>query len=278
MIAEALCDTQIAEHAYADVSAAVQKWPGFGAFAAAMRAFPQTEVFLAGGVLRDYFRTRKCVPKDFDFFLGGVNIDEFVEHLAEHGTLSKGPFGSPRWRPSASSARYADIVPIDRFNNGMWCCKDIVDALNQFDFTANAIALDMRRPRLFDPQNGIRDSVATTMRAVRFDYPEEPISPELPRCARHGPLAAHGLASPGACRVRWAQHIREALVGNATPGAAPPLLPGTAKAGSKPQPQLSLCGQDYSAIRLEGAATRLAPADCQAQNALSETTVLAQNR
>jgi len=185
--ADALPSSQITESAYADVSVAVQKWPGFGAFDAAMRAFPQTEVFLVGGVLRDYFRTRKCTPKDFDFFLGGLGVDNFIERLAVHGELSKGPFGSPRWRPAASSARYADLVPIARFNNGIWRCEDIVDALNQFDFTANAIALDMRRGRLFDPQNGVRDARASTMRAVRFDYPEEPISPESP-LTRHGVL------------------------------------------------------------------------------------------
>jgi tRNA nucleotidyltransferase (CCA-adding enzyme) len=187
MAADTLRSSQIAESAYADVWAAVQEWPGFGAFDAAMRAFPETEVFLAGGVLRDYFRTGKCTPKDFDFFLGGLGVDNFIKHLAVHGELSKGPFGSPRWRPTDASARYADLIPIDRFNNGIWRCEDIVDALNQFDFTANAIALDMRRPRLFDPQNGVRDARATKMRAVRFDYPEEPISPELP-LTRHGVL------------------------------------------------------------------------------------------
>jgi hypothetical protein len=171
---------QIAESAYADISAEVQKWRGFDVFDAAMRAFPQTEVFLAGGVLRDYFRTGRCTPKDFDFFLGGPGVDNFIEDLAVHGALSKGPFGSPRWQPADAGARYADLIPIDRFNNGIWRCEDIVDALNQFDFTANAVALDMRRPRLFNPQNGVRDARAATMRAVRFDYPEEPIAPESP--------------------------------------------------------------------------------------------------
>src|ERR1700730_3229733 len=92
MATDAFLTSQIAESAYADVSAAVRKWPGFGAFGAGMRAFPETEVFLAGGVLRDYFRTGKCAPKDFDFFLGGPRVDNFIEHLARHGALSRGPF------------------------------------------------------------------------------------------------------------------------------------------------------------------------------------------
>jgi len=34
----------------------------------------------------------------------------------------------------------------------------------------------MRLPRVFDPQNGVRDAKLNMMRAVRFDYPDEPIA------------------------------------------------------------------------------------------------------
>ena len=56
-------------------------------------------------------------------------------------------------------------------------CENIVDALNQFDFTGNALAVDVRGDRLFDPQNGLRDMRQRLMRMVRFDYPDEPILP-----------------------------------------------------------------------------------------------------
>jgi hypothetical protein len=63
------------------------------------------------------------------------------------------------------------------FYNGLWRCEDILDVLNQFDFTANAIALDLFSSKILDPQNGIRDLSRNELRAVRFDYPDEPISP-----------------------------------------------------------------------------------------------------
>lgn len=168
---------RLPEDAHVDILAAMQDWSGFRTLDAAMRAYPRTEVFIAGGVMRDYFKTGRCVPKDFDLFLGGQEVDEFLSRLADDGAMSVGPFGSPRWRPSGLGGCHADLVPIDRFNNGLWQCRDVLDALNQFDFTANAIALDMRLPRLFDPQNGVLDARSRTMRAVRFDYPDEPISP-----------------------------------------------------------------------------------------------------
>lgn len=68
-------------------------------------------------------------------------------------------------------------MPIDRFFNGLWRCEDIVDALNQFDFTGNAIAVDLRTGAIFDPQNGRRDMARRILRGVRFDYPDEPIAP-----------------------------------------------------------------------------------------------------
>jgi len=72
------------------------------------------------------------------------------------------------------------VVPITRFFNGLWPCENITDVLNQFDFTANGVALDLRTGQFFDPQNGARDIGKRIMRAVRFDYPDQPIAPGIP--------------------------------------------------------------------------------------------------
>jgi transcriptional regulator with XRE-family HTH domain len=157
----------------------LRAWAGGEALEAVMRECAHVSVYLAGGALRDLLRSENSRPKDFDLFLGGTGVDRFIRHLARRGNLTFGSFGSPRWHPLDSPDRYADLVPISRFNNGLWKCKDIVDALNQFDFTANAIALDLRLPRLFDPQHGIRDLKSRIIRAVRFDYPEEPIAHDV---------------------------------------------------------------------------------------------------
>ena len=138
--------------------------------------FDQAEIYLAGGSLRDLLLGRKTDPKDLDLFLGGCDTDKILTRLAAEGRLIRGPFGTPRWFLSETENVYCDVIPIATFNNGLWPCEDIHDVLNQFDFTANAVAVDLRNGMFFDPQNGRRDLLAGRMRAVRFDYPDEPIS------------------------------------------------------------------------------------------------------
>src|SRR5437588_4002043 len=147
----------------------LEGWAGFSALERAMQIFEGTEVYLAGGMLRDLFIEASWPPKDFDFFLGGADVDPFISLLGEHGSLALGPFGSPRWWPAEEGAQHADVVPIAGFHNGLWKCRDIKDALNQFDFSANAVALDLRSKELFDPQNGRRDAREKIMWAVRLD-------------------------------------------------------------------------------------------------------------
>ena len=53
----------------------------------------------------------------------------------------------------------------------------MVDVLNQFDFTANAIAMDLSNQEFLDPHDGIADIRNRIMRAVRFDFPDTPILP-----------------------------------------------------------------------------------------------------
>jgi transcriptional regulator with XRE-family HTH domain len=161
---------------HAVVRKALRAWSGYETLHAVMQECRGVSVYLVGGALRDLLLPGNRRPKDFDLFLGGSGVEQFIDRLARCGDMTFGPFGSPRWHPSGVSDRYADVVPISRFNNGLWRCDDIVDALNQFDFTANAIALDLRSPRLFDPQNGLRDLRLSIIRAVRFDYPDEPIA------------------------------------------------------------------------------------------------------
>jgi hypothetical protein len=138
--------------------------------------FNELDVYLAGGSLRDLFLERDVGPKDLDFFLGGSGTEEVFTRLAANGTVRYGPFGSPRWFPTRAACAYCDVIPIRAFSNGLWRCDDILDVLNQFDFTGNALALHLRTGVLYDPQNGIRDLRLRVMRAIRFDYPDEPFS------------------------------------------------------------------------------------------------------
>jgi hypothetical protein len=152
-----------------------QAWGGYDALSAAMEKFEDVAFFAAGGVVRDAYLQAPRPPKDFDIFLVGGGVDRVIAHLGRHGRMVNGAFGSPEWSPHAAPDTECDVIPVDRFFNGLWRCRDMVDALNQFDFTGNAVAVNLRTGDVLDPQNGTRDLAERTLRAVRFDYPDEPI-------------------------------------------------------------------------------------------------------
>src|SRR5713101_5027714 len=145
-------------------------WPGYKVCTRIMTRFPTLEVYLAGGAVRDVILGRDVQSKDFDIFLGGDAVEVALEVWGTSGSMELGPFGSPRWFPSPAQSQYCDLIPISRFINGLWRCEDIIDVLNQFDFTGNAVAFDLRSGRFFDPQNGRRDLHRRVLRSVRFDY------------------------------------------------------------------------------------------------------------
>jgi hypothetical protein len=169
----------IAARLQIDAMTKLRLWGGFSKIWNAMEKFPAMDAYLAGGVLRNIISGVESESKDFDFFVGGEQVDEFLCELSIVGKLTYGPFGSPRWRENETDKFYCDIIRIEQFNNGLWQCQDIIDVLNQFDFTANAVALDLRSGEIFNPQNGLRDAKNHIMRAVRFDYPDEAISESI---------------------------------------------------------------------------------------------------
>jgi hypothetical protein len=161
---------------YAGIQGILHSWSGFPALSELMRVLPTLDVYVAGGVLRDTLSQTGRAPKDFDFFVDGPSLDSILGPLRSHGTITFGPFGSPRWFPFASKDTYADIIHVRNFYNGLTRCDNMTDVLRQFDFTANAIAVNLRTGQTMDPLNGIEDITRRIMRGVRFDYPDEPIS------------------------------------------------------------------------------------------------------
>ena len=152
-------------------------WAGFGALSQVLADCPELGVYLAGGVIRNSILGAPDPDKDFDFFLNGAPIDRALAIFRRHGRVDTTPFGSARWHPSADPDRYADLIRIDEFRPGLWRCADIVDVLNQFDYTASAMAFDLRTGESFNPQNGFRDLTRRTMRMIRFDFPDTPFNP-----------------------------------------------------------------------------------------------------
>lgn len=178
------------------INETTNEWIGYSLLRTVLNTFPRLEVYLAGGVIRNSVLGRSVRPNDFDLFLGGEGTADALNALGQLGRMTQGPFGSPRWYPSDDSG-YCDLIPISQFGNGLWTCEDIVDVLNQFDFTGNAIAIDLRTNDFYNPQNGVRHLQQRLLRAVRFDYPDEPI------------LLGHPLSRPA---VLWFRFIHYSSV------------------------------------------------------------------
>lgn len=154
---------------------ALSPWQAYQIFQGLASEFQDLQFFLAGGVIRDVLLGRIAKPKDFDVFAPEQAVNLIIPLLRNRGRVLPGPFGSPRWYPGADEP-YCDIVPIERFDVGLGCCGNIIEVLDQFDFTGNAIAFDLRTRSLIDPINGIHDLRNRIMRAVRFDYPAKPFA------------------------------------------------------------------------------------------------------
>lgn len=155
----------------------LEAWLGYQTLSRAMLEFDDLKVYVAGGLIRNELLGLAREPKDFDFFVGGESVASAMEYFSREGLLRSTPYGAPRWYPASDEGQYADLIPIADFIPGLWPCEDIVDVLNQFDFTANAVAFDLRTGQAFDPQNGARDALSHVMKMVRFDYPDGPFVP-----------------------------------------------------------------------------------------------------
>jgi hypothetical protein len=164
--------------AYPNVRRKLESWNGYKEVTRVMAQCPDLQVFLAGGAVRSCLIEELLPIRDFDFFLAGPSIQRAVDILSQAGVVKSTPYGSPRWHPVDDPERYADLIPIADFKPGLWKCEDIIDVLNQFDYTASALAFDLRTGTSFDPQNGLRDLLRGTMRMVRFDFPEGPFMPD----------------------------------------------------------------------------------------------------
>jgi hypothetical protein len=157
------------------IEARLLNWPGKRVITEIMSRFADFEIFLVGGSIRDILLERSVPPKDFDFIVSGPQASDAVQALAQVGHLSVGPFGSSRWLPFGTNI-YADIAHAQNWGI-LSPCSQISDCLNFFDFSANAIAYDMRSGNIIDPQNGREDITKRKIRALRFDFSDQAVSP-----------------------------------------------------------------------------------------------------
>ena len=177
MSATAAHDPVIATSVWSAALDRLERWPGWPRVQELLEEHSEMELFLAGGGLRDVVLGNDDRSKDLDFFLAERFLDRVVRELERHGQIRRTIFGSPQWYPNGDGPVFCDLIAIERFHNGLGRCKSIEQAIEQFDFTANAIAFGVRRGTLFDPLGGMDDLEKRVMRAVRFDFPDEPVVP-----------------------------------------------------------------------------------------------------
>lgn len=137
-------------------------------------------IYICGGYIRSVL-LNNTESKDIDIFVD-CNREEFlqlIDIMSEWGEMHYGQYGSPRLYINDSSIKYIDIVPFYNFIVAGMPLLSIEDILYNFDFTANAIAWDFKDDELLDPLNGIDDIKNRTLRAVRLDFPEMPVSQNI---------------------------------------------------------------------------------------------------
>ena len=144
-----------------------------------IRASTENTFFIAGGTIRDTLSGIDKTIKDIDILLTAEGFENIAGFLSSNGIVVKNQFGTNRWFPQNETNFYYDFIPIPNFYNGLWVCRDITDALNQFDITANAVAFDLFNGRFYNPQNGYDDIKNKVLRAIRFDFPELLVSAEI---------------------------------------------------------------------------------------------------
>lgn len=135
--------------------------------------------FIAGGIVRDSFLKLNSEIKDVDLFVTSNYFMKLKSVIEKKGKFVINPYGSARWFPANNSLFYYDIIIIENFFNGLWDCENIIDVLNQFDITANAVAFDLKTKIFFNPNNGYLHIKRKELRAIRFDYPELNISSDI---------------------------------------------------------------------------------------------------
>jgi tRNA nucleotidyltransferase/poly(A) polymerase len=130
--------------------------------------YPECEVFVVGGILRDEILHRKS--KDFDFVVrnvDGVDLNKFLEKRGWVSLVGKN-FGVYKFKPNNSKYRepFDIALPRTEFSTGVAYrdfeiqsdpSLDIEDDLSRRDFTINAMAYDLKKNKLIDPYNGVKD-------------------------------------------------------------------------------------------------------------------------
>jgi tRNA nucleotidyltransferase/poly(A) polymerase len=153
---------------------------------AGMRELPLDEIYEVGGSLRDELLGKRA--KDVDFLVRGHGIDELLQILRRSGPAEEltvaGRLVGVRFRPRFGPKEGIEVVPPRRetpiragepgftgnphtdFRIEPDPQLPVRDDLERRDFTANAIARNLRTGEWIDPFDGRADVAAGVLRAV----------------------------------------------------------------------------------------------------------------
>ncbi len=140
-----------------------------------MKKFPQAEVFLVGGMVRDILLHRES--KDIDLVVRGVRLEPLIAFLKTHGKVDvvgkifgvikfayknqpSIDIALPRTEASGNSGAYRDVIV--HFQHDMPLEAD----LSRRDFTINAMAVNIASGAVTDPFGGRTDLKNKIIRAV----------------------------------------------------------------------------------------------------------------
>ena len=164
-------------------------------------AFPNGEIYLVGGTLRDVLLGR--TPNDIDLVIRNVEPDELEQWLLRHGAAEfVGRFGTFKFVPHGSGRKGPIDIALPRTEHmgvhhrggrrDMEIAFDahlpIKDDLARRDFTVNAMAFNIDRERLLDPFLGLHDLHSETISAVLV--PEQRFHEDATRMLRALRLAS----------------------------------------------------------------------------------------
>lgn len=153
--------------------------PGFSIVMHLIIRYPSLRFYLAGGAIRNYLLSPGNFQfKDLDIFINGEGFASFKKEISEYGIAGSTPFGSLRWESDISKGITYDIIHFSEMAVLDKKPNSIIELLNQFDITINAMAIDLREYNFFDPLNGETDLQNHIIKAVRYDFKDEYISTE----------------------------------------------------------------------------------------------------
>lgn len=135
------------------------------------------EFYVCGGYVRNRLLNGDG-GKDIDIFINcsPEQLSDLILYLNQYGHTEYGQYGSPRFYPDLDAGHYIDLVPFYNFVVPPTPIRTITELLANFDFTANAIGINIKTGEVFDPIDGTKDIRKKILRAVRLDFPERSVS------------------------------------------------------------------------------------------------------